>query len=94
MQPQFPVYTPVMRRAMQVLFVLAVPGLVFGFLLQVPPLVMDDPFSFGFWEEDTSLAHVMLVLILAPPALLAARALYIVLDWLTSGPRPDRRAKP
>jgi len=52
-----------------------------------------EPLSFGFWEEDTSLANVVLVLVLAPPALLAARAIYIVLDWLTSGPRPDRRAR-
>jgi hypothetical protein len=78
---------------MQVLFVLAIPGLVFGFLLQVPPLVMDTGF-YGFWQEDTSLANVVLVLVLAPPALLVARVLYIVVDWLSSEPHPDRRAKP
>jgi len=78
---------------MRVLFVLAIPGLVFGFLLQVPPLVMDTGF-YGYWQEDTSLANVVLVLVLAPPALLVARVIYIVADWLTSASRPDRPARP
>lgn len=93
MKPQFPVYTRLMRRAMQVLFVLALPGLVFGFLNSVrtdgagvydPMLPPTDP----GWQ---SLAAALL---LVPPALVAVYALVVVVEWLLTGPRPGRRAKP
>jgi hypothetical protein len=79
---------------MQVLFVLAIPGLVFGFLLQVPELRFERLDFYALWGEEDSWIDVLPALVVIIPALLAARALYIVVDWLTSGPRPGPRAKP
>jgi hypothetical protein len=82
-----------MRVAMRLLVALAIPGLVFGFLLQVPPLEFDR-LELGFWHEDHSLHALVLALLVAVPGLLIAGALYIVIDWLSSASRPDRPAKP
>lgn len=82
-----------MRRAMQVLFVLAIPGLVFGFLLQVPPVAFERFDFSALWVEEDAWFDVVPALVAVALALFALRAIVIVADWLSSGPRPDRRAR-
>jgi hypothetical protein len=80
-----------MRLARWLLVLLAVPGAIFGFLLQVPPHYATDPL---FSPPDTTWADVLPLLALVPPIALVLYAIYVVAEWLTSGLRPDRRAKP
>ncbi len=82
-----------MRRAMQILFVLSLPGLIFGFLNSVPTFgtVPYDPY---FPPAETGAESVVVALLMvAPPSLLVLCAVYIVVGWLSSAIHPDRRAK-
>jgi len=93
MKAQFPVYTRGMRRAMRILFVLSLPGLVFGFLNSVPTYqtVPYDPY---FPSEQPGWESLVLGLLMVPPVLLVGYAIYVVIDWLKSAPHPDPPAKP
>ncbi|MDA0182290.1 hypothetical protein OJ997_18430 [Solirubrobacter phytolaccae] len=82
-----------MRFAIRVLFVLALPGLIFGFLNSVrtdQPGVYDPMLP----PADPDWLGLVPALLMVPPMLLVAYAIYVVVDWLTREIHPDRRAKP
>jgi cytochrome c biogenesis protein CcdA len=80
-----------MRLAMRVLFVLAVPGVVFGFLTQVSPLELEfDSFGDLFTVHEPWL-DVLGGLAVAAAIIVAAAITVRVLFWLGFDGDPRRR---
>ncbi len=52
-----------MRLAIRVLFALALPGILFGWLTRVPPLVFS--YEFGFFAYETGWIDALFALVLA-----------------------------
>jgi hypothetical protein len=80
-----------MRVAMRVLFALAVPGVIFGFLTQVPPLEFEfDSFGDLFTVHEPSL-DVLGGLAVAAAIIVTAAITVRVLFWLGFDVDPRRR---
>jgi predicted membrane protein len=76
-QPAETGYVVGMRLAMRVLFVLAVPGIVFGFLTRVPPLVFDMDWGFSSYESGW-IEVLGAVIIAATVAAVVAAAVFVM----------------
>jgi hypothetical protein len=81
-----------MRLAMRLLLILALPGLLFGFLLRAQTNDFRAPFGVDFWQDEPSWLEVLMLVAVAAPAVILGAAVLIVARWIRSGPRPDRRA--
>jgi fatty acid desaturase len=86
-------YSRGMRLAMRVLFVLAIPGVVFGWLTRVPPLHFD--MEFDFFAYEVGWIDVLAALMVAAAVVLFVVVVVFVLVRLGVGAeqRPSRRAE-
>jgi len=82
-----------MRLAMRLLLVLALPGLVFGFLLRAQTDDFRAPFGVDFWQDEPAWLDVFMLVAVAAPAVIVGAAVLIVARWLRSGPRPGPQAR-
>jgi len=76
-----------MRLAMRVLFVIALPGIVFAWLTRVPPLEF-EPFDSGFPAPEVGWIEVLATLL--QPAVVAAAVTLVVVVLAGSVRRATR----